>query len=288
MFYCSYINYRGSFNSTIKADFIDEYLKKYNLDILFLVNYECNSLYFDVIDKNDNVFIDKLEEYYTIFKGEVTNNLCNAIIVKKSLGNFIPISVKNNKINKFISKPIIIYNKNINLHVICVDYKYYSLENKLTTQECKNSIIYFQEIIKNIKGDLIVGGNFNNKLNIINENFENKLKSINIFKNYKSTNNKSYFDETYLDDADNNDISNTYLQSNNVYKDYYMNKYDYGITFNNLKFDRLIIKRSSVFDNNIVETLLSKNYYQCKSMNYLYNVFQNLKSKIFNLTLSNT
>ena len=236
MYYCSFINFKGSLNSSIKADFIDEYLRKNHFDILFVTNYKSNSLNFDVVFDGENVFIDTLEDQYNIYKGEITNNICNIIIVKKALGYFVynNLDIDDN----YRIKPLQIYNKDLNLHLLCFDN--------------------FIDKINNIN-NYIIGGVFDEKLNnIVSIDLENNKFSNNKIDKY--TSNLGY------DDA---------------YKRYYLEKYKYGIIFDNLNFDNLIIRKTHIFSNDIIETILSQKYSNFKSINYVYNIFQNLKRKIF-------
>lgn len=256
MYYCSYINFKGLLNSSIKADFIDEYLLKHNFDILFIINYKSNSLNFDVIYEGENVFIDKLEEEYNIYKGKITNNICNIIIIKKSLGNFTKIekhfnndfnnNFNNDFNNDFKVNPLQIYNKKLNLHLLCID----------------DSKSYVYDFIKKMNkvNNYIIGGNFNKKLNNI----------VNIDLEYNSVSNTNKIDEY-----------NSNLGYDNEYKSYYLEKYKYGIIFNNQNFDNLVLRKTHIFDSNIIETILTHKYSNFKSINYLYNIFQNIREKLF-------
>ena len=260
MYNCSYINFNGLINSSNKSDFIEQYLTNNNFDILFITNYNSNSINFDVIDdeENENVFIDILEDKYNIYKGQITNNICNVIIIKKSLGNFT--YIEKNISHDVIIKPLQIYSKQIDLNLICLN----------NSESASNIAEIIDFINNNNNNNYIIGGYFNTQ-----------LKNINI-----TTLNKSIITNEDILNEDTHNESNNNLVYENTLKEHYLEKFKYGIIFNNLNFDNLILRKTHLFSNTIIETLLTKKYTNNPKIHYLYNIFKNIKKllkKLFSL-----
>ena len=121
MLNCSLIDFEDIYSSNFnykKSDYIEDYLLRNNVDVLFITNYINYSLEIDVESFNDNVFYSNIEDNYKIYKGIPLYNTCNIIIIKKHFDCFID---SHEYYDNYIVQPLSLYIHNLNLTLICVD-----------------------------------------------------------------------------------------------------------------------------------------------------------------------
>lgn len=191
-----------------KYNYIESYIITNNIDILFIINYKNYTLDMDVDNYLDNVFYTKLENNYNIYKGELCNNICNAILIKKKFLNF---SIIKKKYKDYNIQPLVLHNFYTNLTLVCINEIKY------------NKNLYYQ--INNFcnKNNTIIAGIFiKNKIDIYENNYDNKLIE---FKDYysgiflKQYNVKEF--EITKSDIFNNIIKCTLLEESTKYNIYY-------------------------------------------------------------------
>lgn len=212
MYTCALIDFKNiySFNHSLeKGDYIEDYVLKNDIDILFITNYINYSLYVDVENYNDNVFYSNLDGKYTIFKGSIRNKICNIILIKIKYNSFTLIK---SYFNDSIIQPLIIVDNVSKVKLICFDQ---------TNELNRESIIE-----KLLQDDIytILAGSFK-KDNMIHKYNNEILKYYNIYYGiiYKKMEN-IHFKEIYSKLFDKNIISFSCLEENTNFIKYYCYK----------------------------------------------------------------
>ena len=210
----------GNINLFHKYNYIESYIINNNIDILFIINYKNYTLDMDVDNYLDNVFYTTLENDYNIYKGELYNNICNAILIKKKFFNF---SIIKKKYNEYNIQPLVLHNFYTNLTLVCVN----EIKHNKNIYNKNNNFCN-----KNNTNTIIAGNFIKNKINKYDTKYDTKYDSK---YDTKLIENKDYysgifFRKYYIKEFEitNSDIFNNIIKCNlleepNKYNCYFSN-----------------------------------------------------------------
>ena len=126
---------------------IEEYINRNNLDAMFITEYLPNSL------ETNSTLNSSLKIDYNIIIGEVLNDVANAIIYKKSLGEFTCLTFPNDY--EFKERPLVIRNDYFSM--IC----FHAGGKGILENVSKFTETHLYKYIESCDNKVIVGGDFN-------------------------------------------------------------------------------------------------------------------------------
>lgn len=183
-----------------KVDIIREYIETNDCDAMFITEYLDYNLFEECYNNSDSKLNNDFNNEYKVYIGKELDGLTNAIIIKRSLGEFNIIQYSENINNEFKEPPLVISNDNLTLI-------WYHAGGKGILQNINNfTEIHLFKYISNYKTKVICGGDFNtniySNISIFGVEDQPNIK-ISCYKMSSSL--QSQFDKTYKKDKSKKD-----------------------------------------------------------------------------------